>query len=164
MEFKKMKILNQIVPLMGLSLFLLSGTPAFADDDKVFIGAMCDWQTQANVPEYRWGQVLRNTTGSNQWTTCPLVRDSTSKSPEYFSITVQGAVSGPCWLDIRTANGGGIDNRVHQSTVNLGNGKTRFEWYKGNADGPSHNNAAYALACNLRPNSFIYSYSMSENE
>ena len=157
-----MKSIKQIVTLTGLFLVVLSQVPAHANDNKVFIGSMCDWQSH-NVPEYRRGHVLRNTTTSNQWTTCPLVRDAASNSPEYISITVQGGVSGSCWLSIRKTNGGSIENIVHQRTYNLSNGKTLYEWFKGRRNGPSHNGAAYAIQCNLKPNAFVYSYFMSEN-
>lgn len=161
----KMKKVNKIVILAGLSVGILTGIPAQADDDKVYPGSMCDWQTKTSsqISEQRHSLGLRNVTHVSRWTTCPIVRDSETKSPEYASITVWGGTNGSCFLDIRTQNGGGKTNRVHGNIVNLHGGKQRFEWFKGNQDGPNYHNAAYVIACPLKPNSFVYSYSMSEN-
>lgn len=158
-----MKNINQIVSLTGVSIFMLLSTPTFADDDKVFPGSMCEWQTAHKIQEHRWSQVLLNKNTKNQWATCALVRDSVSKSPEYFSITTKGGISGACRLYIRKANGGGTFSIAHENAVYLGNNKRRFEWYKGAKDGPNFKGAVYSIGCNLKPGAYIYSYYMSEN-
>ena len=159
-----MKYINKIVILAGLSVGMLTAMPAQAQDAKVYPGSMCAWQTGSHIPERRTALGLRNSTNVTQWTTCPIIRDSTVKSPEYVSITIGGGINGSCFLDIRKHNGGWKTNRVYGNIVNLGGGKQRFEWFGGHQNGPNYHNAAYVIACPLKPNAYVFSYFMSENE
>lgn len=151
---------KSILMFGAVALLSIAGT-ASADDAKMYIGSACDFEFSSSASYSKSGHVFKNTSGGTRSATCPVVRD-TNNNVEYASVEVNGGVSS-ARLEMRHVNGGSLVGWNHGGTVNLGSGRTRYEWFSGSTTGNAPDWAVLALEISLHNNSYIYQYRFTDN-
>jgi hypothetical protein len=170
-------VIKRTKAIVALAVTLMSAaamsTPAFAGDNKVYSGSMCDVQTPAsNNRISRAGGVALNNGTSQVTVHCPVVRDNTSghengigpialvhvfnNNPSSVSIT----------CSLRAYKPGGdtsFNSRSLTQSVTGGSpgtpGKFMFNF---NTPVQQTPNGAYEVTCNLPAGTAVASYSVPE--
>jgi hypothetical protein len=147
-----------VVATLGIALF--SAAHASAAHTKTYMGSACSWTgtTAANRSSHQ----INNTTAGSLVTSCPVVKDelATTDDITFASASVTGTVT-TCRLEMRQETGG-LVGWNHDQIINLGGGRSRFEWFPGAGAGNYDPGAALAIACTMPAGTALWSYRLEE--
>lgn len=145
-----------------ISSVLLASSSVLADDAKTFIGSACSFADNPLSSHNRIHHRFKNTSGANQWVTCPIVRDDVSNSLEYVGLDTVGTTYNVRLEQRRRGNGSLTGWNANGATNTGGSGRSHY-WFNGSANGGVAKNASLALEVRLAPNAYINAYNTTEN-
>lgn len=154
---KKISIVLSLTLAMVASLCVMGTTlTADAEDGKTFIGSTCSFADNPLASHNKIHHRFKNTSGTDQWVTCPIVRDAMTDHPSELRMETYGTCNYARWEQRDDDHGSltGID--LYETSIGSG----YYEYYFGNIS--ADDESAYAFECKLPNNHFIQHMKITE--
>lgn len=154
--------ISKITLAVILSAGMLTSFSASADDEKTFIGSTCSFADYPLASHNKMHHRFKNTSTSNQWTTCPIVRDNVTNSMEWVGLDTYGTVYNVRLEQRRQQNGSLSGWNAYGSTNLAGSGRQHY-WFNGSVNGAVSDRASLAIELLMAKDSYVSMYRISEN-
>jgi hypothetical protein len=148
------------IKLLGSFILLFVSSIAFSgSDNKMFIGSACSFADHPLASHDKIGHRFKNTSGSNQWVTCPVVRDF--DGIEWVGLDTVGTTYYARFEQRAPQNGSLTGWNAYGATYTGGSGK-QYYWFNGSAWGNGVDNGYYAVEILLGNGAYINGYRVAE--
>lgn len=141
------------------SALLSVSSVAFSVDNKMFIGSACSFADYPLASHSKMHHRFKNTSGGNQWVTCPVVRDF--DGVEWVGADTVGTVNYVRFEQRAPLNGSLTGWNAYGATNTGGSGKQHY-WFNGSSWANGVNNGYYAIEMYLGNNAYINGYRVAE--
>ncbi len=145
--------------LASSSVLLVASSLAFGVDNKMFIGSACSFADFPLDSHNKMHHRFKNTSGRNQWVTCPVVRDA--DGIEWVGIDTVGTTYYVRFEQRAPQNGSLTGWNANGATNTGGSGKQHY-WFNGSSWANGVNSGYYAIEMLLGNGAYINGYRVTE--
>ena len=146
--------------LASSSVLLIASSLAFSGtDNKTFIGSACSFADHPLLSHNKMHHRFKNTSGSSQWVTCPIVRDF--DGVEWLGIDTVGTIS-YVRFEQRAPQNGSLTGWNANGVTNTGGSGKQHYWFNGSSWANGVDSGYYAIEMYLGNNAYINGYRIAE--
>ena len=153
-----MKIVD-LSKLLVTAALLTTSSIAFSTDNKMFIGSACSFADHPLASHNKINHTFKNTSGSSQWVTCPVVRDF--DGIEWVGLDVVGTASYVRFEQRAPSNGSLTGWNAYGATFTGGSG-SQYYWFNGSSWANGVDSGYYAIEMYLGNNAYVNGYRVAE--
>jgi len=150
---------NVFGKIVAFTAVAVLSSASYAVDNKMFIGSACSFADNPLASHNKIHHRLKNTSGVNQWVTCPVVRDF--DGVEWVGLDTVGTTYYERFEQRAPQNGSLTGWNAYGATNTGGSGKQHY-WFNGSSWANGVNNGYYAVEVKLGHNAYINGYRVAE--